>query len=266
VHYPSTRPISASVVSPLRTLASPSSRNRLMPCAAATWLISWDAARLTICPLISSVTGMTSNSPMRPRKGRAVGGTDVRRPRRHIRRHRQPGTLPGHGALPVGIEPAVPGPVHRLDRQARRADRQAALVLPARRRRRGTRSGLSVAVAMIVGELERNAAVRRELDRHDRGTENIGPQWDPKTRTHQRVRWRNVEMWPICRYFLESGRQDLNLRPPGPQPEGSGVAQLMGPVFTGFLASECVPVALSSFPVSFPVRAPRSPIRTRCPE
>jgi hypothetical protein len=28
--------------------------------------------------------------------------------------------------------------------------------------------------------------------------------------------------WLVSRLFEESGRQDLNLRPPGPQPEGSG--------------------------------------------
>jgi hypothetical protein len=28
----------------------------------------------------------------------------------------------------------------------------------------------------------------------------------------------------ICRLFA-SGRQDLNLRPPGPQPEGSGASE-----------------------------------------
>src|SRR5580692_8544931 len=57
---------------------------------------------------------------------------------------------------------------------------------------------------------------------------------------------------PICRYFLVSGRQDLNLRPPGPQPEGWGSARLRRPGFIGFSASGCCPVLLSLFPVLFP--------------
>jgi len=52
--------------------------------------------------------------------------------------------------------------------------------------------------------------------------------------------------------FLESGRQDLNLRPPGPQPEGWGTAQGMEPVFTGFRGAECGSVALNLFPNLFP--------------
>jgi hypothetical protein len=44
----------------------------------------------------------------------------------------------------------------------------------------------------------------------------------------------------------------LNLRPPGPQPERWGASELMGPVFVGCSASECVPVALNLFPKLFP--------------
>jgi hypothetical protein len=44
----------------------------------------------------------------------------------------------------------------------------------------------------------------------------------------------------------------LNLRPPGPQPEGWGAAQLPRPGFIGISASECVPVALKLFPKLFP--------------
>ena len=44
----------------------------------------------------------------------------------------------------------------------------------------------------------------------------------------------------------------MNLRPPGPQPEGWGIAQIMGPVFTGFRGPECVSVALNLFPNLFP--------------
>jgi len=63
--------------------------------------------------------------------------------------------------------------------------------------------------------------------------------------------WQTIIMG-IYRAFLRSGRQDLNLRPPGPQPEGWGIAQSMGPVFTGFRGSECGSVALNLFPNLFP--------------
>jgi hypothetical protein len=36
------------------------------------------------------------------------------------------------------------------------------------------------------------------------------------------------------------GETGLNLRPPDPQPEAWGVAQLMEPMFTGVSASECL--------------------------
>ena len=51
-----------------------------------------------------------------------------------------------------------------------------------------------------------------------------------------------------------SGRQDLNLRPPGPQPEGSGVAQLIRPVFIGSRATEFLWVALKLDPKLDPKR------------
>jgi len=44
----------------------------------------------------------------------------------------------------------------------------------------------------------------------------------------------------------------LNLRPPGPQPEGWGAAQLLGPVFVGLVALEPLSVALNLFPKLFP--------------
>ena len=53
---------------------------------------------------------------------------------------------------------------------------------------------------------------------------------------------------------LLSGRQDLNLRPPGPQPERWGIAGLMGPMLTGSSAAECLSVALNLFPRLFPKR------------
>ena len=47
----------------------------------------------------------------------------------------------------------------------------------------------------------------------------------------------------------------MNLRPPGPQPEGRGVGQLMEAVFAGVLVSECSWVFLNLFPELFPVRS-----------
>jgi hypothetical protein len=37
----------------------------------------------------------------------------------------------------------------------------------------------------------------------------------------------------------KSGRQDLNLRPPGPQPELCGGAQAYAPCLQGFVAGPC---------------------------
>jgi hypothetical protein len=56
---------------------------------------------------------------------------------------------------------------------------------------------------------------------------------------------------------FKSGRQDLNLRPPGPQPERLGAAQIDATRVRRVLAPECVPVALNLFPKLFPsVRRP----------
>ncbi len=52
--------------------------------------------------------------------------------------------------------------------------------------------------------------------------------------------------------LLRSGRQDLNLRPPGPQPERSGGAQPMKPVPLDSSAYELCAVALNLFPKLFP--------------
>jgi hypothetical protein len=52
----------------------------------------------------------------------------------------------------------------------------------------------------------------------------------------------------------KSGRQDLNLRPPGPQPVGRSLDQLMRPVSLGVPAPECIPGVLSLFPKLFPQR------------
>jgi hypothetical protein len=38
----------------------------------------------------------------------------------------------------------------------------------------------------------------------------------------------------LCRTFVTSGRQNLNLRPPGPQPEGSGCVGADSAVWSGF--------------------------------
>ena len=47
----------------------------------------------------------------------------------------------------------------------------------------------------------------------------------------------------------------MNLRPPGPQPERSGVAQLMRPVFIGSSASQFFWVSLRLDPKLDPKRA-----------
>jgi hypothetical protein len=51
---------------------------------------------------------------------------------------------------------------------------------------------------------------------------------------------------------LLSGRQDLNLRPPGPQPEGWGRGGCRRPGFIGFLTSGVGSVLLSLIPVLIP--------------
>src|ERR1700761_5817261 len=60
-----------------------------------------------------------------------------------------------------------------------------------------------------------------------------------------RVRWPSQEM-------KVSGRQDLNLRPPGPQREERGADEAREPVFIGLSAPVCLPVLLILFPVLFP--------------
>ena len=55
--------------------------------------------------------------------------------------------------------------------------------------------------------------------------------------------------------FQQSGRQDLNLRPPGPQPGGSGAPQSDAPMSAGISVSGLLSVSLSLFPVLFPVGA-----------
>jgi hypothetical protein len=55
---------------------------------------------------------------------------------------------------------------------------------------------------------------------------NCSPDWGPvcPPSTSNRL---------ISQHFLVSGRQDLNLRPPGPQPERCSNGRCSGPVFTG---------------------------------
>ena len=64
---PVTRATSASVVSPLRTFARPSSCSVVMPCSIARRAISPAGARATMSARISSLTDITSKSPTRPR-------------------------------------------------------------------------------------------------------------------------------------------------------------------------------------------------------
>ena len=54
-------------------------------------------------------------------------------------------------------------------------------------------------------------------------------------------------------YFVRSGRQDLNLRPPGPQPEGSGRTRSASALWTGFTWAELGSVALKFHPGMHPV-------------
>jgi hypothetical protein len=61
-----------------------------------------------------------------------------------------------------------------------------------------------------------------------------------------------VQKPPICSHFVRGERWGSNPRPPGPQPEGWGTAQVMRPEFIGFLACGCCSVLLSLFPVLFP--------------
>jgi len=83
------------------------------------------------------------------------------------------------------------------------------------------------------------------------------PDGTNRTRTEHRehisVRYSNLFSLKYRRLSV-SGRQDLNLRPPGPQPEGWSIAQAMEPVFTGFCASEFAWVSLNLFPKLFPKR------------
>jgi hypothetical protein len=46
----------------------------------------------------------------------------------------------------------------------------------------------------------------------------------------------------------KSGRQDLNLRPPGPQPSRCSISQWQRPVFTGFSPAESPSISLKLDP------------------
>ena len=68
--------------------------------------------------------------PGRQLRRRAVVHAVVRRPGQHLPGHRQPRPAVRHQGLPVGEQPARPGPVHRLGGEAE-PGREAAVVLPA---------------------------------------------------------------------------------------------------------------------------------------
>jgi hypothetical protein len=57
----------------------------------------------------------------------------------------------------------------------------------------------------------------------------------------------------ITRAFVTSGRQDLNLRPPGPQPEQSRLIRCVSASFRAIQAPECPSVALNLHPGLHPV-------------
>jgi hypothetical protein len=68
---------------------------------------------------------------------------------------------------------------------------------------------------------------------------------------------------------LLSGRQDLNLRPPGPQPEGPRSAQFWTLRLAGLSSSRFFSVSLNLFPELFPVALgakARLTISTSCSE
>jgi hypothetical protein len=62
---------------------------------------------------------------------------------------------------------------------------------------------------LMRGLLRRGQAALRRYE------EKLDPNWPPASERSPRTARQKPQ---ICRIFLESGRQDLNLRPPGPQP------------------------------------------------
>jgi hypothetical protein len=73
----------------------------------------------------------------------------------------------------------------------------------------------------------------------------------------------------ICRPFAQSGRQDLNLRPPGPQPEGPHSAQFWTVRLAGLSCSQFFSVSLNLFHELFhgtPRAKARLTISTSCSE
>jgi hypothetical protein len=69
----------------------------------------------------------------------------------------------------------------------------------------------------------------------------IGPQAPPRTRLRPRKRP------AFAGLSTRSGRQDLNLRPPGPQPPRTGVAEGWPQYLYGFVVGQVLWVALSLF-------------------
>ena len=86
------------------------------------------------------------------------------------------------------------------------------------------------------------------------------------TRTEARRNW--TPDWTPCpdatkrqnaafsRAFLRSGRQDLNLRPPGPQPERSRRTRCDSPLYGGLSCCELCSVALNLHPRLHPADSP----------
>ena len=75
--------------------------------------------------------------------------------------------------------------------------------------------------------------------------QNVAPIWTPSQRTR-------VALIALCRHF-RSGRQDLNLRPPGPQPERSRRIRWDSALYSGMSCCELGSVALNLHPRLHPV-------------
>jgi hypothetical protein len=107
----------------------------------------------------------------------------------------------------------------------------------------------------VCGHICRACAVRvrsASKPKHSRESAAVDPEAPESLSQSGILRASEALSGLLMRTAFLSGRQDLNLRPPGPQPEGRGVGQLMRAGFIGFSASVCCAVLLSLFPNLFP--------------
>ena len=75
--------------------------------------------------------------------------------------------------------------------------------------------------------------------------QSLNPRLDPSLREAVPARTRKAPLYRAC---LSSGRQDLNLRPPGPQPDQSGSVRLDSALYVSMRCAALSPVALSLDP------------------